>query len=104
MANKYTFNTENWSGESATIEVEDNSFEFLGYVFTLVARPYECDGKTMTDYVVHADGWSEPLYTIRHMPADTLTSRDFYWCCKYDIERNAANPFVVAAQMAAMTI
>ena len=94
----YTFNKENWTGEEATIAVIGNEFEFYGYNFRLVPSVYNYEGKERTNYTVYGDEWDEPLFRI-------LDNCDgAYWCHKYDIERTDANPFVLAAKMAAMTI
>lgn len=98
MNGMYTFNKENWSGEEATIFVKNNCFEFHGYNFELEAREYDFDGEIITDYVVHADDWDCPLFTVK---------ADFdggFWCENNGIERQGQNPFILAAQMASMTI
>jgi len=98
MNGTYTFNKENWSGEKATIVVKNNQFEFHGYNFKLEPKTYKIEGQEYTDYVVHGDDWDEPLFRVRDFGDKT------FWAYKYDIERTDANPFVLAAKMAAMTI
>jgi hypothetical protein len=98
MNGTYTFNKSDWSGEEATIVVKNNAFEFHGYTFELEAREYDFDGKKMTDYVVHGDDWDEPVFRV---------CADFdggFYCHSCGIERQGQNPFILAAQMASMTI
>ena len=98
MNGMYTFNKSDWSGDEATIFVKDNCFDFHGYKFELDARNYDFDGETITDYVVHADDWDCPLFTVKS------DQQGAFYCENNGIERDGSNPFVLAAQVAANTI
>jgi len=98
MNGTFIFNKDNWSGEEATIVVKGNEFNFYGYNFKLVAKTWDFNGQEMTDYEVHGDDWDEPLYEVR---------KDLdggFFCNSDGIYRTNANPFVLAAIMAANTI
>jgi hypothetical protein len=98
MNGTYTFNKGDWSGEEATIVVNNNEFEFYGYNFKLIEDNWDFDGEDMTDYEVHGEGWDEALFKIR---------KDLdggYYCMTCGLHRTHKNPFILAAIMAANTI
>ena len=89
---KLTFNTENWSGESVTLEIEAETFTIFGYRFTLRFRVHE-DKIQMFEAL--CPEWKEPVvrgYFLEGVwVAHSTQMPDFY--------REHESPFVATGKV-----
>ena len=85
-----TFNKGNWSGKSATISVQENTFELFGYKFTLEFTEFE----GVKGFKVVSPSWEYPL-------AKGYEDKGIWY--SYDLSgmlsRDDKSPFVAAAQV-----
>jgi hypothetical protein len=87
-----TFDKQNWSGETATIKVKDNKFEYYGYQFELKERATK-EESWITNYVdVFVDGSLE--YTFIEIDGE------YYYEDGFDFERSHKNPAILTGIIA----
>lgn len=94
---KIHFNKENWTGESMTIEYDEDtkSFELNGYTWTLIEHDLPDISEKMYD--VTCPEWDEPLFRVYQEGKEWLAINMGY-------TRQHSHPAVAAAQMILLTV
>jgi hypothetical protein len=91
---EYTFNTQNWEGETATIKVKDNKFTFQESQFELKHYTYE---DSLEGFEILVD--QEKLWNISRLKKyeTNFSYEDEFG----DFARSHSNPYILAAILAA---
>ncbi len=108
-ARRLTFNEENWSGESITVDVRDgNRFNLHGYEFRLVDVTPEDQGEEkpgdryyFRKLDIVGEGWDYPLGSVQWFD-DRKTKTAI--APGGDLHRSAVDPVEAAAKLLAMML
>lgn len=100
MTETLTFNRNDWSGRSATVEATTHAdgtitFEWAGYIFTLSA-PVRDDEAGFTKRVLTNPDWDAPLFSVFQFDGEAANT-----AMSMGIERGHQHPAVAACQMLA---
>ena len=107
-ARRLTFNEENWSGESITVDVRDgNRFNLHGYEFRLVDVTEKNQEDQPGDWFYHrqldivGEGWDYPLGSVQWFDGRKTKTAI---APGGDLHRDADDPVEAAAKLLAMML